>query len=807
MLQNAFQSMLSSSSNGGFRISSNDSQGSLNPIIPSWMKEWMKLSNSKNNLKNMFDKEQYGFIIERIEEFEKSFRMEKENRIRDHDHGGIAEFRNDICYLSVMIDKVICSILNHAPLNDDSVRTSAHSSALDGHLSHLHRVLDTFSKKDDLSIHDSLYLIFGLKAYIIGVYNDIVLNQAHETTRKAKDIIHSLNHSLQFCLNIVLKKFVRKDLKDFDYFDSLQDAIEQHFSGYLFEDEQLAPKTKKRKKSSSSNLPMNDYANALMDYLDYADNQFIFPLLNLHIHIFQAFNYLNSLWLTKRKYSNILRTSYNPSTTKGVVTTVLKKLTNLCALNNNANLEFTILDVERTSNVHIILSLIEEGKLEDAKSICNCMTDYIPSLFLLGIIFLQEDNVKISKECFLQVVQLAHESHNRHEHTYLIHSCKLISLLFIKEWNLVDGLTWFQKACDLEKTENIQSKVESLYNICKIKEWIGELYSKRKVLKDIYQILTTTGHTLLTSSEKESISINPILILYQIGLCLLKEENFQNACQCFDYILTNLLTNNEKCWGRLNQNPVTTHTDELVSPLILLRLYIYCLLQTFNFEKAFSLCDFVLKKLGNDSPDIWPFQLYKCDALMALERPLSECELVLDSVLQGKDSHNISRIVKSIVYNNKALILICRHQQNDALKLLKKSLALLPETAFDDDYFKKMMYDLQASITFNITTTYVALNQIEDAAKWWFSFRKIPFSTHITSEQYAQQFTLLEQKQSLKAIKGDVCGNLIEDPNDSTTFMLLSHVTGKCTRQQQFALDLLMLKLYSKHLEKMEEMV
>nr|CAG4709995.1 unnamed protein product [Naegleria fowleri] len=820
MLQQAFRSFMSSSSDGDHHRSDwnshDENNSSRNLFVPSWMKEWMKvMNNSKNHsLKSMFEKGQYGTILERIDEFEKakSFRTEKDNSSRSHDHNGeLVELRNDICYLSFMIDKVTCSILNNNPslrvLNDEGSGKTSSSDALEGYISHLHRVLDALSRKDTLSHHDMVFLIFGLKAYVIGVYNNLVLNHqspAHEMT--IKDIIYSLNNSLQFCLNIVLKKFVRKELKDFDYFDSLQDAIEQNFSGYLFEDqEQLAPRTKKRKKSSSINLPMIDYSKTLLDYLDFADTQLIYPFLNLHVHIFKAFNYLNSLLLEKRKYSKILRTSYISTTNKGVVPTVLKKLTNLCVLNSCTNLEMAILECERTNNIHIVLALIEERKFEEAKFLCNCMTDYIPSLFLLGIIFLEEDNVRTSKEYFLQVTQLA-QSQDRHEHTYLIHSCKLISLLCIKEWNLVDGLIWFQKACDLEKTENVQSKVESMYNICKIKEWVGELYSKRKILKDIYQILTK-NHSSLSPSEKEHISINPILILYQIGLCVLKEENFQNACQCFEYILTNLLSvsDNEKCWGRLNQNPEKTHPDELVSPLILLRVYIYCLLQTYNFEKALALCDFVLKKLGSDSPDIWPFKLYKCDALMALERPLSECELVLDSVLQGKDNSSLSRIVKSIIYNNKALILICRHQESDAMKLLKKSLALLPEKAFNDDNFKKIMYDLQASITFNITTTCLALNQLEDAAKWWFSFRKIPFSTHVTSEQYSQLFTELEQKQTMKSIKGDVGSTTHIDDLDDSTFMLLSHVTGKCTRQQQIALDLLMLKLYSKHLEKMED--
>ena len=763
MNRKEFESFLAASSTDGSSFAGmilegngkKEMNGSSSQILENiWMKDWMQISASCLDL---FRKEQYGRVISKIEEFE----QKHSNKLFD-------DISYNFYFQSMVIDKTTCKKLS--PTNTDLSTPS-----LDGAISQVHRDISIMMTRT-LTINDMKYLLFGLKVYLSGIVNDCIMKQS-----KSKEVISTVSTALNFVMNVIFIVFLKKDLKEFEQYLSLQEAIEQNFSGFLFEDDTLSSKRKKRKTKKTFNLPLVEYVNNLVEYVNTTDATLIRPMIHFHLTFFNTWNYLNSFLVSRGKYSRVIERCYHPSKKTGVALLLLKRLSSFVEIGDGVKLDIEECIVN--NQIHIAISLLEEGASSDAISQCSLCTNSIPSQYLMGIISFEENRLQVAKDCFLKVIDMVKNFPLYGD--YESKSTNMIALVYVKQWKLPDALSWFQMACNLESKKSHLLEAITMYNMCKLKGLLGEYYSKRKVLTEIYRILTNSD---VTKEEKDQSVVNPIFILYHIGCCLAREENFENAVQCFEYVITNLVGGEKKCWGILNQSIGEEHADEFVSPTQVIKMYVYCLLQSHRHEKALAVCNYALEKTGNKDITL---MMYTCDAMMALERPIDECEQFLNSIL--KDKKHLTRLLSSVVYNNKALMLVCKGQESEALTFLKKAFTLLPETLED----KKLFYDVQCCIVFNIALACLALNQLEEATRWWFSFRKI--SLQLNSDQYKQMATELEQKE---------LGNTMrEDVEIGDTFTLISHISGKCSRKQQVALDLFMLNTYSKHLSDTESIL
>ncbi|KAL9647102.1 hypothetical protein ABK040_014124 [Willaertia magna] len=728
-------------------------------------------TNNQNDHLNNSKVDSTDRVIEELKEIDSSFfkicnydkTLERLNKISEsYNEQNI----NKYCLLSIKINKIICKLLNNESNNISSLSHKEEDSSLEGVLSQLKRELS-----NELLIKNNnynKYLLFGMKSYLITLTNQITLMK----TKEYKQIIEILTDGFTLILQLLFTKFLKIENKEINQFENIQEAIQSNFSGLLFFEKEKKKRKLKKKKKIISFLFYFEQLKSFLNKLE--DKDVLSDLFSFHLEFCKTLNLLCINYILRKKYKKVLKLIYFKDSNQNLI----EEIFNLWFINDEFKTQID--ECINDSELYLSICLYKQNDINNSLFHCknSCNRGYLPSLYFSSLILFEKEEFIKSKESFLKLIEILEKKELFNYLDYCseiqLKSMNYIAMIYAKEGNFVESLNWFKKSLHFVKSNFNQSseklivmkeRVKSMYFAATLNGIIGNLMEKRNLLIELYRILTNKDEM------KNKVKISPVLVFYQLSCCMIKEEKYIEASECLNYLLQVIITgmDKEKCWGNIETSDFDDNNDELVSLSKILISYIYCLLQTHNYEMALSYCNFLL---NNDVKDKTTVVLYKCDALLCLERPITECEECLEKVL--KQDEELLSFHRCILYNNKAMLLICKKEITQAQQLLKKAISLFKRSTSLDS---KLLSDISLCITFNLTLTCIELNQLEDAKTWWFSLRNIPLDSE--RDYYITLYKTIQQQFNFEI----------------TDNIAMSAVTGKVSSEQQTKLDIFLLYL------------
>jgi TPR repeat protein len=416
-----------------------------------------------------------------------------------------------------------------------------------------------------------------------------------------------------------------------------------------------------------------------------------------------------------------------------------------------------------------------EALLHCKNSISVC-SDFFPALFLAGILSYEAGDLQTAQQYFTKCVT--------EKKRYLYQSLNLLGCVYIELRDYVQGLDFFQRAIKAQNNEaGKEGTIESLipiYNTVIVYGKQKNYFAQHKMLEYMLTLVQkqprkrSIWNDIMIPSAYNNVP-TPIQVMYMMAQCSVKQQMYDFAVPAYRYIIDAIVNdkNTDKCWGILHG----------VKPITIFQEYIFSLLESNDSESALPVCEHVLKYYPDDITTL----MYKSDALLSMEKPHSNAAFeALDHIillLERKEGNerlsNFDLSTLAQAYNNKAQLLICMDEKCNALIALRKAYTLLEHSDAD----------AMLCVSFNLTLLYLQLNQIENAAAIWFKQRHVSIAEN--REYYLGLYHRLNNEKKERKEQS----------------VLVSHVTGTCSLEQQKLLDIEVFYLFSKHLEEKNEKI